>query len=409
MNTETISNTAQTAPKGPWAAKILARKSAARWMTAAILGGISISSFGMPAIDDSQAIFLRLAIPIVIIVIYTWSGYKDAQSVSKYPILRNARVGQLADAIYFLGFLWTLWALIDSFVIHHLSITEAVFRAFGYALVTTASGMFLRLALLQFSYSAEDQVPVSEQHVEEEIIRFSKAIKETVESLGGFKTQIDAAQSKWVHSLLNSTEVLKTAVDKVGMQTVSLKDALVEMQKINEEHVNKLIESALGQFAQKIQPPLDTVNNTVTKMEGAVNTGVKNIERAVEKGAKQTQDDLSKHSEAINAKLMKSTEAVEKGTASLAESLPKQMASLVSNLADVSKQIRNIHVSPDIVEKTIVQQSVAFSEAFNKTMMASTIGLQKAIDELSRSVVAATRPIRENSSKSWWDKWKFSK
>src|SRR5215510_11066745 len=103
--------------------------------------------------------------------------------------LRSARVGQLADSLYFLGFLWTLWALIDSFVINQLSIAEGVFRAFGYALVTTATGMFLRLLLLQFGYSAEDQVRLGESIVEEEIAQFSKAVSNAVTSISRFHTQ----------------------------------------------------------------------------------------------------------------------------------------------------------------------------------------------------------------------------
>jgi hypothetical protein len=401
---QTGSNAPQTVPKAQLIAKILPQKSAQQWIVAAVLGGVAISWFGTPEIGKSQSIFFRLSIPVLIIAIYAWSGHKNLRSVINYPALRTARVGQLADSVYFLGFLWTLWALIDSFVLHDLSITEAVFRAFGYALVTTASGMFLRLALLQFSYSAEDQVPLSEQQIEVEIIRFSNAIVNAVKSLEGFKTQSDTAQNKWVESLNNSTQALKAAVDNVGTQTASLKEALVEMQNTNTQHVNRLIESALSQFAQKMQPPLEAVNDSVKKMEHAVNAGVKNIELAIERGTKKTQADLDKHSAAINTKLMKSSDDVEKATTSLAESLPKQMASLVSNLADVSKQIRNIHVSPDIVEKTIVQQSTAFSEAFNKSLMASTMSLQKAIDELSRSVLDATRQIRSNERLSFWER-----
>jgi len=406
-NTQRVSDTDQPVPRSKsveWLEKIR-RKPAERWIIATVLGGIAISWFGTPETGNSQSVFLRLAFPVLIIAMYAWYGYKDVQRVKNYPALRNARVGQLADSVYFLGFLWTLWALIDSFVLHHLSIAEAVFRAFGYALVTTASGMFLRLALLQFSYSAEDQVPLSEQEIEKEIGRFSNAIGNGIISLDSFKNQTDAALSKWIDSINKSTDGLKAAVDNVSTQTASLKDALVEMQKTNAEHVNRLIESALAQFAQKMQPPLEAVNNTVKKMEDAVNTGVKDIKGAVGRGTKQTEEDLSKHTEAINTRLINSTEAVEKATTSLAESLPKQMASLVSNLADVSKQIRNIHVSPDLVEKTIEQQSAAF----NKSLMESTMRLQKTIDGLSRSVLNATTQIRYNEGVPLWERLKFWK
>jgi hypothetical protein len=460
-NTQKVSDTDQSVRSSQWEEWLekIRRKPAERWIIAVLLGGIAISWLGTPESGKSQSILLRLSIPVMIIAIYAWYGYKGVQSVSNYPALRNARVGQLADSVYFLGFLWTLWALIDSFVLHHLSIAEAVFRAFGYALVTTASGMFLRLTLLQFSYSAEDQVPLSEQEIEKEIGRFSNAIGNGIMSLDGFKEQTDAALSKWIDSINKSTEGLKTAVDNVSTQTTSLKDALVEMQKTNSEHVNRLIESALSQFAQKMQTPLEAVNINVKKMEKAVNDSVKEIDQSAEKGAEQIQtytttinDKLAKSTEAvekattsladtlskqmrslvsnladvskqikdihvspdivertftttINDKLAKSTEAVEKATTSLSDTLSKQMRSLVSNLADVATQIKGIHVSPDIVEKTLLQQVTVV----NESLIASTRALQKAIDGLSRSVLDATNQIRYNDRTPWWDRLKIWK
>jgi len=401
--TQTNSDTGQAESKTHWVEWLekVRRKPAERWIMAAVLGGIAISWFGTPETGKSPSVFLRLSIPVMIIAIYTWYGYKNVQSVSNYPALRNARVGQLADSVYFLGFLWTLWALIDSFVIHHLSIAEAVFRAFGYALVTTASGMFLRLALLQFSYSAEDQVPLSEQQIEEEIIRFSKVIGNAVNSLGGFKTQTDAALGEWIDSLNKSTGALKMTVDDVRTQTAGLKDALVEMQKANAEHVNGLIKSALAQFAERMNDPLEAVNNDVKKMEDAVNGSVRKIDQAAEKGVEQIQT----YTTTIKDNLAKSTEAVEEATTSLADALPKQMKSLISNLADVAKQIKSIDVSPEIVEETLLKQLAEV----NEILKSSTRDLQAAIEGLSRSVLDATKQIRYSDRITWWEKLRIWK
>jgi hypothetical protein len=66
---------------------------------------------GMDA-RESQLLPLRLWIPVALMMIYAWCGYRHTRS-EQLPALKSARTSQLADSIYFLGFLWTLWALID--------------------------------------------------------------------------------------------------------------------------------------------------------------------------------------------------------------------------------------------------------------------------------------------------------
>src|SRR6266446_8718087 len=194
-----------------WAAKLRANKLVAMWLLSALTGmlaitltiGIGISSHttGSEKADSRIFVIVRLLVPVAILLLYAWRGYEYATSTGGLSTLRRARLGQLADSLYFLGFLWTLWALIDSFVIHQMSIAEAVFRAFGYALVTTASGLFLRLLLIQFSYSEEEQVRLGEQSVEEEIASFTREVRDAVKRLNAFKTRTDTAVTMWIESL----------------------------------------------------------------------------------------------------------------------------------------------------------------------------------------------------------------
>ncbi|MBI3952083.1 MAG: hypothetical protein HY314_16675 [Acidobacteria bacterium] len=290
--------TLATTPGGWWEDKTRGHKLAIMWFMTTVLGMIFISL-------TTGA--LRLLIPVALMLVYAWRGYRHVESAGELVALRSARVGQLADSLYFLGFLWTLYALIDSFVFHQMSIAEAVFRAFGYALVTTAMGMFLRLFLLQFGYSEEEQVRLGERKVEEEIARFSKEVRSAIGSISGFRTRTDAALTGWIDSLNKSTGALKTAVDDVKAQTTDLKGALVEMQQANAKHVDELVETALGQLIQKVAPSLEALNNanrqfvtevnaSATKVKSAVGTGVENIEATMQTGATQIHSQLSRGS-----------------------------------------------------------------------------------------------------------------
>jgi len=117
---------------------------------------------------------------------YRYTGLAKGQLA-----LYTARIAQLADSLYFLGFLWTLWALIDSFLLKDLSGPESVFRVFGYALVTTASGMFLRLLLIQFKYSGKDQAGEAQLTIEQELQSFSAELSQTVQSVRDFRTSMN--------------------------------------------------------------------------------------------------------------------------------------------------------------------------------------------------------------------------
>ena len=382
-----------------WEVKLRGRKLATMWLVSAILGatlisltmgiGLSSQSTGLKEADDPRFVLFRLSIPLVIMTIYAWLGYKYANNTGEFVTLRRARLGQLADSLYFLGFLWTLWALIDSFVIHQMSIAEAVFRAFGYALVTTAFGMFLRLLLLQFAYSEEDQVRLGGRTVEQEIGRFAEEVSRAVESLIAFRARTDTAVTAWIDSLNKSGGNLKTAVDEVTAQTADFKDALLKMHQASADHVDCLVEMALGQFTRKVEPSLDALNkanrsfvaevntstatlaetlrSSTTRVETAVSVGVTNIEGAAHAGAMQMQSEVMLATNAIANSVVKSTQTIETATAAFATKLSAQMANLESDLASLSTQIREIRVPVDIVEKTVAQQLATLNASLLKS------------------------------------------
>jgi len=153
---------------------LVSRQLGMAWVTAVILGAAVISS--NPNVTPQ-----RLVIPVVIMLAYgafvfnRWAElFATASQAYKQSI-----VAQLADSMYFMGFVWTLWALIDSFVIHQIDAADAIFRTFGYALVTTASGMFCRLAILQFKYTATEQSHEAQESVEDLLLKFTSSVEST--------------------------------------------------------------------------------------------------------------------------------------------------------------------------------------------------------------------------------------
>jgi uncharacterized phage infection (PIP) family protein YhgE len=100
--------------------------------------------------------------------------------------LERKNVATFADSIYFMGFLWTLVALIDVLLPGRLT-AAMVFKGFGYALVTTAVGMFLRLVVLQFQESVPDRMIDAQREVEEAITAFTEELKEGAGDINRFR------------------------------------------------------------------------------------------------------------------------------------------------------------------------------------------------------------------------------
>ena len=403
------SATPATTP-GEWGEeKTRGRKMAIVWLMITILGGIVISL-------TTQERVLRLLIPVGLMLAYALYGYRrHVESAGKLVALRSTRVGQLADSVYFLGFLWTLWALIDSFVIHQMSIAEAVFRAFGYALVTTAIGMFLRLFLLQFWYSEEEQVGSVKRAVEEEIAQFSQEIRNTIDSISAFRKRTDDALSGWIDSLNKSTEALKIAVDHVRAQTADLKDVLAEIHKVSVDHVEKLVEMALDQLVRKLEPSLEALNNankqfvaevnvSAAKVKNAVDGGIRNVEGAIHAVTEQMRSGLARSADAISGSLEESARFIDKAITTFAETLSAQTVNLGSGLENLSRQIQQIRVPGDIIEKTVAQQVATATEGlvgstkalqdavkgatatFTETLLAQTANLESGLANLSRQI-----------------------
>jgi hypothetical protein len=121
-------------------------------------------------------------------VFYVWRTYPPPSSEG--TPWGAARIAQLADSAYFLGFLWTLWALIDSFVIKKATAQNA-FQVFGYALVTTLGGTATRLFLLNFKYTPGDQAAEAQFTVERSLQIFSSAAQGASASIRAFHQDME--------------------------------------------------------------------------------------------------------------------------------------------------------------------------------------------------------------------------
>ncbi len=263
-----------------WALFLHNKQLGLAWVAAALLGALLISS--------SNAMDLkRFCAPVVVMIVYAIVVFNRGQDLFKSAAgsssYQNALIAQLADSVYFLGFLWTLWALIDSFVLKTDAAASSVFRTFGYALVTTSCGMFMRLAILQFRYTAMDQSLEAEVSVEEKLQRFGVSLQSA-----------EAILSRW-NVVLTDSSVATTAMAKDLEKTLSSISTEIRssMQTAVSEH-RAMVSATVAQSCGAAQEVVRTATGAIVELTGNIGKPLKNELAEVADILKRSNTSLSK-------------------------------------------------------------------------------------------------------------------
>jgi hypothetical protein len=256
------SGTTKVAPphKSIQAEEIKTSNTGIGWIVAAIAGAIGISAF------SGSASTARYLIPCSIMSVYfLWGWQQDSQNKEK-----------LADSLYFLGFIWTLYALIDALLkgAGQAKDANALFTTFGYALVTTGLGMFLRMVVIQLGYSAPEQLQDTRDAVAEGLEQFSVHLREAQNALVISRNQFTKTAEAWVagsqevskamrEASAQTTETARTAVERVaaGLQGVSTAvDACGESSKIASRAVSSLAKR-VATSGEKLEESLEKASS----------------------------------------------------------------------------------------------------------------------------------------------------
>ncbi|HEU0140962.1 MAG TPA: hypothetical protein VFQ79_14660 [Bryobacteraceae bacterium] len=379
-----------------WLARVEGQKLGFYWAIAAIVGAASISA---SAAEKPQ----RLLLPILIMIAYAWAGYRNARFSASHPALHSARVAQLADSVYFLGFLWTLWALIDSFVLKSMSGAQGVFRVFGYALVTTATGMFLRLLLLQFRYTAQDQAAEVEFRVEEQLEKFSAQLTRTARSL-----------EEWSEAFARLTAALNSNVQRIGEQTADLEQQLKEVHRQSLEELYRNISAGIQNFGELLRPRVDELSSASAEIEQALSAGAQGIERGMkDAGERLRASEIPAQIDAAMRRLAVKVEEIETALAALAagiraggqvteavgqlpESLRTGAARIGEELEQLAVRIREIRVPDDVEDKSrVFKERVAeVEEGLRAVAAAFRNGSQTVTSTVTVEVQSGAETIR---------------
>lgn len=178
--------------------------------------------------------------------------------------LKNKNTVQFADSLYYMGFLWALFALIATFVVWPAPklTADGVLTTFGYALVTTFSGMLLRLLVIQFQDTLPDRLVLAQETMDRRVAALTQQIHDATMDVTAFRERA-------------ASELGGTLKDLVG----SLRDV---REKLTEQHRTMTATMSAG-FESAFHVPQDMLTTEAAKLVAALGKRGDDVAAAVQK------------------------------------------------------------------------------------------------------------------------------
>jgi hypothetical protein len=304
-----------------WRANIAGQRPAFAWAVTACLGAGLISAI------PPERVFVRLVLPVGVMVTYVWLSYpRGASAVAGWA---TARVSQLADSAYFLGFLWTLWALIDSLVLKGQTGSETAFRVFGYALVTTFFGMAIRLYLLHFKYGPTEQADQVQFTVERSLQLFSDAMHHARQSIDGFRERADA---------------LRQEVEQVTNALRSLQKQFVDTHSDTASAINNNITAVVEEIRGTLKSPVQEYGRAIRAFTSNVNQQSQALSETARNSSDEVAGSFRQAAESAHKTIAEAAERIASDQLDLAERLRTQAVRVIEELRMLSERVASIEI-----------------------------------------------------------------
>jgi methyl-accepting chemotaxis protein len=242
------------------------------WMTAEVLGAITISVFR--GFDHP---IWRMAAPLAFMAGYLLFAYSRSQ-------FSTARV---ADSVYFMGFWWTLWALINVLLSPGQLTAAKLYETFGYALITTAAGMFARLALLQFYRTLEDQEDQAVDQIDQRVTNLIGELELSQQAVASLRATGALALEQWHNKFLTASDQIvcdvKQMADNLTMEGENL-NASVKTLHQSLSSVGRLLttfEKRLGTSVESTVKRFESIEIPPDLLRSKLNEVLALVERSV--------------------------------------------------------------------------------------------------------------------------------
>ena len=359
--------------------QILTGNVALAWFATAVVGALAIS-----LLRDVESRSLRLLAPCVVMVGYfTWAWNQPTKNQEK-----------LADSLYFLGFIWTLYALIDTLIVSGVAKISAdrLFVNFGYALVTTGLGMFLRMLVIQLEYSAPDQTTDARNSVARGLEDFRAELTQVIEALTASRGIINITTQEWSGTMTRTaTEVSssfgsasRAAQTEVAAVTVAVSAAGRTLQDVSRSAAS--LARRVGAASDKLG---EAVSESVDNASASMNEAARALTEAARKLAalELPENTLSAHLERLAQELIAPSKQV---ISSMQEMAHSAVASNQEAQASSTATVATLQAVGNAVTSLSTQVNLLSSASESASLALKSV-TASSTDQAQMSVVVASQ------------------
>ena len=320
-----------------------ARKSVKNAFLMSAFVGIIILLMFLSTTATGYSILITL-IPMIGYIIY---GHQLA-SKHKY-------MSEFADSVYFLGFTFTLMALLGATIFEKLQADPAkTISYFGMALSTTIAGLLYRNYHMQFTDLSADPMDRAKKELEDEVIRFKTIAENIHHAMEGTTKEL---QTFAEFLKVEIPKTLTDTIDNIDNRVITAFGAL----ETNLSEMEDIYSDVYGKIKNRFEKITKISDDTVREMSVGVGEISSNIKRASAKiqvaidDAHDVSLKMSKNMNELNegisgqngssSSIKQSIDAIEGSTNNLMklsgtiEKLNKSYESNVENLENTSKLI----------------------------------------------------------------------
>ena len=359
------------------------------WLCAT-LAGVAAVAYASVSQSSPTTVMLGLA---VLLVAYAGYGY----------FLPKKNTLQFADSLYYMTFLWALFALIATFVLWPAPklTTDAVLTTFGYALITTFCGMFLRLVVIQFQDTFPDRLVHAQETMDRRVAALVQQLNEAALEITAFRdraaTDLGSTLSDLVQSLADVRARIAeqhramTQVMSEGFES-SLRDILGRLSAIQipqeflAAEVEKLV-ATLGRRGEDLEQAAGNLEKRLLHAsETVASFGDSLYESEAAKQVGVAMNDLCGRIKERTAEFVEMTTALEKSRTELDGQL-NSLQSLRSTVAIVATQLAAFEAELREVSSASISTEIRTGLMNVQQAIRSSLEASKAIESTMRDVI----------------------
>ena len=340
----------------------------------AILIGVGIVAIGAGTFFNN--LFINLAIPIVIMIYYTYTVYYEDEGALS--------IEQKADSVYYMGFIYTLVAMTASLVAlannDQLDFNSVVIN-FGLALTTTIIGLVVRIMWLQLDSQSLDD---AESILKDRIIKQTRKLSEETENIITNMTALSSQLHDASNQLTTNFDSLSESFDLSTAVNSNLTSMTVSAENINTTFTNTAatlnnLNPQMEQLSQRVreaaQTPAD-VREELSQLEGTSLTIMQELSTI-----SSTMTDL-------RLNLTRLFEGIGGEMNELNVTVGQTQTTFANNNNMLIENISNMNNSIEQLQETISSNNASFSDVMD-SMLASMMESAEAIKNRSEQLQEA--------------------